>query len=103
MAEKKIMLGNEAIARGAWEAGVTVRASYPGTPSTEISESIVKYDEVYAQWSPITYSVRFNGNGSTSGTMLDQSFTYDAEQALNANAYKRKAVTEEAASDGKEE
>ena len=48
-----------------------------------------KNTTVYAQWSPITYSVRFNGNGSTSGTMLDQSFTYDAEQALNANAYKR--------------
>ena len=52
MAEKKIMLGNEAIARGAWEAGVTVSAAYPGTPSTEISESIVKYDEIYAEWSP---------------------------------------------------
>ena len=44
MAETKIMLGNEAIARGAWEAGVTVSAAYPGTPSTEISESIVKYE-----------------------------------------------------------
>ena len=52
MAETKIMLGNEAIARGAWEAGVTVSAAYPGTPSTEISESIVKYEEVYAEWSP---------------------------------------------------
>lgn len=52
MNEKKIMLGNEAIARGAYEAGVKVSAAYPGTPSTEISESIVKYDEVYAEWSP---------------------------------------------------
>lgn len=52
MSEKKIMLGNEAIARGAYEAGVKVSAAYPGTPSTEISESIVKYDEVYAEWSP---------------------------------------------------
>ena len=42
MAEKKIMLGNEAIARGAYEAGVKVSAAYPGTPSTEISENIVK-------------------------------------------------------------
>ncbi|MBR6094490.1 MAG: indolepyruvate ferredoxin oxidoreductase subunit alpha [Lachnospiraceae bacterium] len=50
--EKKIMLGNEAIARGAWEAGVKVSAAYPGTPSTEISENIVKYDGVYAEWSP---------------------------------------------------
>lgn len=50
--EKKIMLGNEAIARGAYEAGVKVSAAYPGTPSTEISENIVKYDEIYAEWSP---------------------------------------------------
>lgn len=50
--EKKIMLGNEAIARGAWEAGVKVSSAYPGTPSTEISESLVKYEEVYAEWAP---------------------------------------------------
>lgn len=49
---KKLMLGNEAVARGAYEAGVTVVASYPGTPSTEITENIVKYDEIYAEWSP---------------------------------------------------
>lgn len=46
------MLGNEAIARGAYEAGVKVSAAYPGTPSTEISENIVQYDEIYAEWSP---------------------------------------------------
>lgn len=50
--EVKIMLGNEAIARGAYEAGVKVSAAYPGTPSTEISENIVKYPEIYAEWSP---------------------------------------------------
>ena len=50
--DKKIMLGNEAIARGAYEAGVKVSAAYPGTPSTEISENIVKYDEIYEEWSP---------------------------------------------------
>lgn len=49
---KKIMLGNEAIARGAYEAGVKVSAAYPGTPSTEISENIVNYKEIYAEWSP---------------------------------------------------
>lgn len=49
---KKIMLGNEAIARGAYEAGVKVSAAYPGTPSTEISENIALYDEIYAEWSP---------------------------------------------------
>lgn len=52
MEDKVIMLGNEAIARGAYEAGVKVSAAYPGTPSTEISENIVKYDEIYAEWSP---------------------------------------------------
>ncbi len=49
---KKLMLGNAAIARGAYEAGVRVVASYPGTPSTEITENIVKYDEIYAEWAP---------------------------------------------------
>lgn len=51
--QKVIMLGNEAIARGAYEAGVKVSAAYPGTPSTEISEHLVKYkDDIYAEWSP---------------------------------------------------
>ena len=49
---KKLLLGNAAIARGAYEAGVSVVASYPGTPSTEITEEIVKFDEIYAEWSP---------------------------------------------------
>ena len=52
MSQSKIMLGNAAIAQGAYEAGVKVSAAYPGTPSTEISECIVKYPEVYAEWSP---------------------------------------------------
>lgn len=52
MAQKVIMLGNEAFARGAYEAGCKVSAAYPGTPSTEISENIVKYDEIYSEWSP---------------------------------------------------
>ena len=53
MSEVKIMLGNEAIARGAYEAGVKVSAAYPGTPSTEISENMVQYKEdIYAEWSP---------------------------------------------------
>ncbi|MGI6161685.1 MAG: indolepyruvate ferredoxin oxidoreductase subunit alpha [Christensenellales bacterium] len=49
---KQIMLGNEAVARGAYEAGVKVIASYPGTPSTEITESAAQYKEIAAQWSP---------------------------------------------------
>lgn len=51
--KKIIMLGNEAIARGAYEAGVKVSAAYPGTPSTEISEYLVQYkDDLYCEWSP---------------------------------------------------
>ncbi len=49
---KKLLLGNAAVARGAYEAGATVVASYPGTPSTEITEEIVKFEEIYAEWSP---------------------------------------------------
>ncbi len=53
MADKVIMLGNEAIARGAYEAGVKVSSAYPGTPSTEISEYLVQYrDDVYEEWAP---------------------------------------------------
>ena len=52
MKEKIIMLGNEAIARGAYEAGVKVSSAYPGTPSTEISENLAKYQEVYTEWAP---------------------------------------------------
>ncbi len=48
---KKLLSGNEAIARGAWEGGVHVGAAYPGTPSTEILENLSKYDEVYTEWS----------------------------------------------------
>lgn len=50
--EKKMLSGDEAIARGAWEFGVKVAAAYPGTPSTEILENIANYSEIRAQWSP---------------------------------------------------
>ncbi len=46
------MLTNEAVARGAYEAGVKVVSSYPGTPSTEITEFISQYDEIYSEWAP---------------------------------------------------
>lgn len=49
---KKLMLGNAAFARGLYEAGVTVVSSYPGTPSTEITECAAEYDEIYAEWAP---------------------------------------------------
>ncbi|MCL2547816.1 MAG: thiamine pyrophosphate-binding protein, partial [Symbiobacteriaceae bacterium] len=48
---KELLSGNEAIARGAWEAGVQVATGYPGTPSTEILESLVKLPDVHCQWS----------------------------------------------------
>ena len=49
---KTLMLGNEAAARGLYEAGCAFVSSYPGTPSTEITETIAKYPEVYAEWAP---------------------------------------------------
>ncbi len=49
---KQLMLGNEAVARGLYEAGCCFVSSYPGTPSTEITETIAKYPEVYAEWAP---------------------------------------------------
>lgn len=50
--KKVIMTGNEAIARGAYEAGCHVASAYPGTPSTEILENLALYDDVYAEWAP---------------------------------------------------
>ena len=49
---KELMLGNKAVARGLYEAGVKFVSSYPGTPSTEITEEVALYDEVYAEWAP---------------------------------------------------
>ena len=49
---KTLMLGNEAVARGLYEAGCAVVSSYPGTPSTEITEAAAKYPEIYAEWAP---------------------------------------------------
>ncbi len=49
---KELMLTNQAIARGAWEAGVKVLSAYPGTPSTEIAENFAKMSDIYAEWAP---------------------------------------------------
>ena len=60
--EKALMLGNEAVARGLYEAGVTVVSSYPGTPSTEITEHVTKYNEIYSEWAPnekVAFEVAF--------------------------------------------
>ncbi len=48
----KMLSGDEAVARGAWEAGVVVASAYPGTPSTEILEDLVHYPNIYAEWAP---------------------------------------------------
>ncbi len=49
---KKLMIGNEAVARGLYDGGLNLVSSYPGTPSTEITEFISKYDDVYSEWAP---------------------------------------------------
>ena len=61
---KQLMLGNAAVARGLYEAGCCVISSYPGTPSTEITEEAVKYDEIYCEWAPnekVAMEVAFGG------------------------------------------
>ncbi|WP_229407953.1 indolepyruvate ferredoxin oxidoreductase subunit alpha [Massiliimalia massiliensis] len=50
--EKKLMIGNEAAARGLYEGGCRVASSYPGTPSTEITEFLAAYDDIYSEWAP---------------------------------------------------
>ena len=49
---KQLLLGNKAVARGLYEAGVCFISSYPGTPSTEVTEEAVKYDDIYCEWAP---------------------------------------------------
>lgn len=49
---KQLLTGNEAVARGAYEAGVIYAAAYPGTPSTEILENIAQYPEIIGEWAP---------------------------------------------------
>ena len=49
---KQLMLGNKAVARGLYDAGLSFASSYPGTPSTEITEEIAKFDDVYSEWAP---------------------------------------------------
>ena len=49
---KELLIGNAAIARGLYEAGCNVVSSYPGTPSTEITEFAATYDDIYCEWAP---------------------------------------------------
>jgi indolepyruvate ferredoxin oxidoreductase alpha subunit len=65
---KKILQGNEAIARGAWEAGVIVGCAYPGTPSSEIMAELSRYEGIYTEWSPNEKVAMEVGHGaSTAG------------------------------------
>ncbi|MBQ8389346.1 MAG: indolepyruvate ferredoxin oxidoreductase subunit alpha [Clostridia bacterium] len=68
---KKLMIGNEAVACGLYEAGCSVVSSYPGTPSTEITEFAAKYDDIYCEWAPnekvaleVAFGSAFNGKRS---------------------------------------
>ena len=68
------MLGNEAVARGLYEAGCSVVSSYPGTPSTDSTEALATYDEVYAEWAPnekvameVAFGASFGGKRSFCG------------------------------------
>lgn len=78
------MLGNEAVARGLYEAGVRVISSYPGTPSTEITEYASKYNEMYSEWSPnekVSFEVAFGA--ATAGA---RAFTAMKHVGLNVAA-----------------
>lgn len=70
---KKLLLGDFAVARGAYEAGVKVATAYPGTPSTEITEEISRYDEIYSEWSPnekVALEVGFGASVAGARTMV---------------------------------
>ncbi|MDD5922781.1 MAG: indolepyruvate ferredoxin oxidoreductase subunit alpha [Eubacteriales bacterium] len=62
---KKLMLGNEAVARGLYEAGCSYISSYPGTPSTEITESASKYPEIHCEWAPNEKVAMESAHGAT--------------------------------------
>jgi indolepyruvate ferredoxin oxidoreductase alpha subunit len=71
---KTLMLGNEAVARGLFEGGCSVVSSYPGTPSTEITEYLAEYDEIYSEWAPnekvameVAFGAAFGGKRSFCG------------------------------------
>ena len=86
---KQLMLGNDAVARGLYESGCTVVSSYPGTPSTEITEAVATYPEVYAEWAPnekvaleAAYGAAIAGERTRPETTLEDS--YAAIRVMNA-------------------
>lgn len=89
---KKLLSGNEAVARGAFEAGVEIAAAYPGTPSTEILETVATYDEMYAEWSvneKIAFEVAYGGavGGQRSLAAMKHVGVNVASDALMTAAY----------------
>ena len=89
---KKLLSGNEAIARGAYEAGVGIAAAYPGTPSTEILENTSKYKEIYAEWSvneKVAFEIAYGGavGGKRSLAAMKHVGVNVASDALMTAAY----------------
>lgn len=73
---KELMLGNKAVARGLYEAGCCVISSYPGTPSTEITEEAAKYPEIYCEWAPnekVAMEVAFGASAGRQAQCLCES------------------------------
>ena len=83
---KQLILGNEAVARGLYEAGCSFVSSYPGTPSTEITEAIAKYPEVYAEWAP-NEKVAMESAFGASLACTDEIFIECHEMILSAQTY----------------
>ena len=89
---RKLLSGNEAVARGAFEAGVGIAAAYPGTPSTEILENVAKYKEIYAEWSvneKVAFEVAFGAavGGKRSLAAMKHVGVNVASDALMTAAY----------------
>ena len=68
---KELMLGNKAVARGLYEAGCKVISSYPGTPSTEITEEAAVYNEIYCEWAPNEKVALEVAHGATLGVCYE--------------------------------
>ena len=75
MSNKKLLIGNEAVARGLWEGGLSLVSSYPGTPSTEITEFLSTYDDIHSEWAPnekvaaeVAFGASLESAGSSIGT-----------------------------------
>ena len=81
---KKLMLGNAALARGFYEAGCKVFSSYPGTPSTEITEEAAKYKEIYCEWAPNEKVAVESAHGaSLGGVRAASAMKHDAAKRVN--------------------